>query len=156
MNIIIPIGGTGERFKINGYQKPKPFININGMSMLKYVINSIKLQTNDKLIIIYNKELNNFNIHDIIPKTTIIHELNNYTSGAIETLYSFLSNYDLSKLHQKTLICDCDTFYNIDILSICKTINTNGIVCFEDNKLLPNGPLGNQMPPGGFPERFDP
>jgi len=137
MNIIIPIGGTGERFKINGYQKPKPFININGMPMLKYVINSIKLQPNDKLIIIYNKELNNFNIHDIIPKTTIIHELNNYTSGAIETIYSFLSNYDLSKLHQKTLICDCDTFYNIDILSICKTIKTNGIVCFKDNKLLP-------------------
>ena len=28
MNIIIPLGGKGERFKINGFTSPKPLIKI--------------------------------------------------------------------------------------------------------------------------------
>ena len=28
MNIIIPLGGKGERFKNNGYIDPKPFIKV--------------------------------------------------------------------------------------------------------------------------------
>ena len=28
MNIIIPLGGTGERFKSKGFKEPKPLINI--------------------------------------------------------------------------------------------------------------------------------
>lgn len=137
MNIIIPIGGIGERFKKNGYILPKPFININGTPMLKYVINSIKVQPSDNLIIIYNKELNNYDINNIIPSTAITYELGYYTSGAVETLLAFLSNYDISKLHSKTLICDCDTFYDIDITAICKKVSNNAVVCFQDNKMLP-------------------
>ena len=30
MNIVIPIGGKGERFSMNGYKEPKPLINILG------------------------------------------------------------------------------------------------------------------------------
>jgi capsule biosynthesis phosphatase len=137
MNIIIPIGGIGERFKKNGYILPKPFININGTPMLKYVVNSIKLQPDDKLIIIYNKELNNYDITNIIPNTAITYELGYYTSGAVETLLAFLSNYDITKLHPKTLICDCDTFYDIDIIALCKKVSNNAVVCFQDNKMLP-------------------
>ena len=29
MIILIPLGGTGERFKINGYSKPKSLIDVN-------------------------------------------------------------------------------------------------------------------------------
>ena len=37
-NILIPLGGAGKRFSDVGYTKPKPFIDVNGESMIKRVI----------------------------------------------------------------------------------------------------------------------
>ena len=34
--ILIPLGGTGQRFKQNGYTNPKAFINVFGT--LSYII----------------------------------------------------------------------------------------------------------------------
>jgi NDP-sugar pyrophosphorylase family protein len=34
MNIIIPIGGIGQRFKDEGYLLPKPLINVLGKPMI--------------------------------------------------------------------------------------------------------------------------
>ena len=39
MNIIIPLGGKGERFKINSYTQPKPLIPILGKCMCIKIIN---------------------------------------------------------------------------------------------------------------------
>ena len=38
INILIPIGGIGERFKNEGYNSPKPLINVLGKLMIQYVI----------------------------------------------------------------------------------------------------------------------
>jgi CTP:phosphocholine cytidylyltransferase-like protein len=35
MNIIIPLGGRGERFSKNGYTQPKPLITIFEKSMIE-------------------------------------------------------------------------------------------------------------------------
>jgi GTP:adenosylcobinamide-phosphate guanylyltransferase len=37
MIIIIPIGGIGQRFKDNGYKKPKALINIYGKPIISYL-----------------------------------------------------------------------------------------------------------------------
>jgi len=67
MNIIIPLGELGENFKKDGYFKPKPLINIFGKPMIFFVIDSLSINENDNLIIIYDKQLNNYNF-DIILK----------------------------------------------------------------------------------------
>ena len=41
MNILIPMAGSGSRFKNSGYTKPKPFIDVNGQPMITRVIKNL-------------------------------------------------------------------------------------------------------------------
>ena len=41
MNIIIPLGGKGERFLKNGYTQPKPLIPILEKCMIDHVLDNI-------------------------------------------------------------------------------------------------------------------
>jgi len=41
MNIVIPMAGLGSRFSKNGYTKPKPFIDVNGLPMISRVIENL-------------------------------------------------------------------------------------------------------------------
>ena len=54
MNIIIPLGGKGERFIKEGYTTPKALINILNKSMIEYVLDNLNYDKNDKIYIIYN------------------------------------------------------------------------------------------------------
>ena len=42
LNIVIPMAGEGSRFKKAGYTKPKPFIDVMGKPMIKWVIENLK------------------------------------------------------------------------------------------------------------------
>lgn len=71
MNIIIPIGGKGERFIKEGYNIPKPLIKIFEKCMIDYVIDNLFICDNYKVFIIYNKKLNEYgfcqHIYDNFP-----------------------------------------------------------------------------------------
>lgn len=41
MNIVIPMAGRGSRFREAGYEKPKPFIELNGVPMILWIIKNI-------------------------------------------------------------------------------------------------------------------
>ena len=41
LNIIIPMAGAGLRFKVAGYDLPKPFIDVNGQMMIERVLDGI-------------------------------------------------------------------------------------------------------------------
>ena len=41
LNIIIPMAGAGSRFKVAGYDLPKPFIDVNGQMMIERVLDGI-------------------------------------------------------------------------------------------------------------------
>ncbi len=66
MKIIIPIGGIGQRFKDEGFELPKPLININGKSMISHLIESLNLSEEDEIYIVYNNFLKNFNFENLI------------------------------------------------------------------------------------------
>jgi capsule biosynthesis phosphatase len=140
MNIIIPLGGLGERFKKDGYINPKPLINIFGKQMIFHVIDNISLKEEDNLIIIYNIELNNYDFNNILKhryKNIILIELNKQTEGAAETILYGLNNCDRKILKNKTLLFDCDTFYHIDILQIFRNQHENAVFCFKDSQDKP-------------------
>ena len=159
MNIIIPLGGTGTRFKNDGFTTPKSLINIFGKPMIFYLIDSLYLSKDDNLIIIYNKELNNYGFDKILKEKyqninnidtsllengnkytnqtnqTILNliELNNQTSGPTETVLVGLNNIDNNLLNNKCVLLDVDTFYNIDILNFYRhQQNNNLIISFND------------------------
>ena len=137
MNIIIPLGELGKNFKKDGYFIPKPLINIFGKPMIFFVIDNLSVNKDDNLIIIYDKQLNNYNF-DILLKNKYenikLIELNKKTYGPIETVFFGLENLDDNKLNNKCVLLDCDTFYNINILEICRKLNNNTIFSFKDNE----------------------
>ena len=88
MNIIIPLGGKGERFAKNGYTQPKPLIPIFDKCMIEYVIDNLTITNNDNIFIIYNNNLDNFDFSKfILNKYPFIQVIPiNDTQGAVETL----------------------------------------------------------------------
>ena len=135
MNIIIPLGGKGERFSKNGYTQPKPLIPILDKCMIEYVIDNLTITNTDKIFIIYNKNLDIFDFSKlIVNKYPFIQVIPiNDTQGAVETLFVGI-DYILNNCvyHDKSLIVDCDTFYTEDIISIFKN-STDNMVFYTKN-----------------------
>lgn len=132
MNIIIPIGGKGERFTNKGYDKPKPLINIFEKPMIFYVLDNLNINEKDHVYIIYNTILEKDDFIKIIKnKYPLIQfvPLQKATSGAAETLYYGLNSIinEINKSN-KNIILDCDTFYQQDIIDIYrKSIHDNAV-----------------------------
>ena len=142
MNIIIPIGGIGQRFKDEGYITPKPLINVLGEPMVCKLISNLSIESEDKIHIIYNPELNSYNFESLLrfkfPKLNINFIcLDGITRGASETILFGLERMS-SELDENFLILDCDTFYDDDILEKYRScINKNTIFYFKDAYDLP-------------------
>ena len=129
MNIIIPIGGKGERFINTGYKEKKPLINILGKPMIYYVLDNLKITNYDKIFIIY------YDIDDNIFKNVILEKypyinfikINFQTKGAAETIVEGLKKIRNLTTNKKTMLFDCDTFYTQDILDLYRNTNDNAV-----------------------------
>lgn len=91
VNIIIPIGGIGERFKKEGYLFPKPLIKILGKEVIFWLIDNLNHELIDSIIIPYNNELLQYNFEDQLRKKYpklqfLFFILEKQTEGAAETL----------------------------------------------------------------------
>lgn len=143
MNIIIPIGGIGQRFKDEGYLMPKPLISVLGKTMIYRVIDNLKLNEEDTIYIVYNNQLKEFNFENLVkfyfPKKNIkFISLDHVTKGASETILYGLNEMPVKELEKEFLILDCDTFYEEDILDqYRKSDNKNMIFYFEDKQTNP-------------------
>ena len=135
MNIIIPIGGKGERFKNKGYIKPKPLIDIFEKPMIFYLLDSLNISVNDKIYIIYNPILENDNFTQAIKNKYPLIEfipLTRDTSGAAETLYLGLKGMNNGiNNSNKNIVLDCDTFYQEDIIDIYRNSLYNNAVFYS-------------------------
>lgn len=148
MNIIIPLGGKGERFAKEGYTKPKALIPVCNKTMIECVIDNLNLaiENDDKIYIIYNKDLDandsEFSkcILDKYYQTTNISliKLERDTLGAAETLYIGLDNILEGGLRastrRKCVILDCDTFYTEDILTTFRNETHSNAVFYTEKK----------------------
>ena len=68
MIVLIPLGGLGDRFKQCGYKNPKPLINVMGKPIIFWLIDNLKLNDIDTVIIPYNNNLEKYNFESIITK----------------------------------------------------------------------------------------
>ena len=128
MNIIIPLGGKGERFK-NEYRLPKPLIKIFDKEMIFYVLDNLNIQPEDKIFIIYYN-LDEYDFQKIIlHKYPNIHfiTLHKQTKGAAETIYLGLEQIKHITTCKKCVLLDCDTFYTDDILNLYRKIENNAV-----------------------------
>jgi NDP-sugar pyrophosphorylase family protein len=121
MNIIIPLGGKGERFAKEGYTQPKPLIPIFNTCMIEYVLDHLTLSENDNVFVVYNEGLDEFAFRDemigLYPFLRFVRV--GETKGAAETLQIGLSTIlSTGDFHDRCLILDCDTFYTEDIVGL--------------------------------------
>ncbi len=56
-NIVIPMAGAGSRFKIAGYDLPKPFIEFNGKMMIEHVLASFSKIDSNFILVLQEKFL---------------------------------------------------------------------------------------------------
>ena len=135
MIVIIPIGGSGERFKKNNYKLPKCMINIFGKPILHYLIDSLNLEKINMVCIPYNIEYEKYRFED-----TLTHKYPNInfrflkleknTRGAAETL-NFMTKFLENKYDTSSVLClDSDNFYTEDIISLWN--GGNSVITIED------------------------
>jgi HAD superfamily hydrolase (TIGR01509 family) len=137
MNIIIPIGGKGERFK-NTHKQPKPLIPIYGVAMVEYVIQHLTTYFSATepnayhIYLIYKPE-----IQDVVAELCQAYSntysicLDYETSGAAETVL-----YGLERIHSqytKCLLIDCDTVYTTNIVAIANLYPASNMVLYTQN-----------------------
>lgn len=110
MNILFPIAGHGTRFKIKGFNEPKPFVKIKGKYIIEYALSSLKLDGN--YYIITNRLENKY--VDILNQLSNLYNLNlkiidigKDTSGQAETCYLIL---DKLNLNDELIITNCDQY----------------------------------------------
>lgn len=138
MIILIPLGGTGSRFKSNGYRTPKALINIFGKPIIYYLLDNLNTKHVDFVYIPYNKEYVNFRLEDRLRKDYPdikfkFYALQQNTEGAAETINIALRN--ICVCDQPILCLDSDNFYTADIVSLWN--KENKIITFEDSNESP-------------------
>jgi len=57
INIVIPMAGAGSRFVDAGFKKPKPFIDVNGMSMIERVLENLDCPDANFILIARNDHM---------------------------------------------------------------------------------------------------
>ena len=137
INILIPMAGEGSRFIKAGYSEPKPFIDINGKSMIQLVHDNINI--NGQYIFIAKKDhIDKYNLNNHLSsfcKNFIIIEQNGKLDGATKSalLASNLINND-----NPLLIVNSDQYIEWDSNKIInKFIESGvdgGILTFKSNE----------------------
>ena len=133
MIILIPLGGTGERFKQCGYKKPKPLINVMGKPIIFWLLDNLKLSSIDMIIIPYNSNLEKYNFESMVTKkypaiNFKFLKLTSQTQGAAETVLKGIETID--KPDCPILCMDGDNFYTHDIVS--HWAGDNSVFYFND------------------------
>ena len=134
MIILIPMGGTGERFKTEGYTLPKALIPVDNKEILFHLLDTLSLDTIDFVYIPYNKEYLNYDLENLLVKRypTIIFKflvLQSNTRGAADTIRIAL-NAIKSSNDCPVLCLDSDNFYTTDIIQ--QWNGENKIFTFQD------------------------
>ena len=136
MFVIIPLGGTGSRFKSAGYTTfPKALIPVNDKAIIFHLLDNLNLSNVDHVVIPYNREYLNYNFENLLtnryPNVNFIFNcLPQQTRGAAETLYHTLKTLELSESESPVLSIDCDNFYLVDIINLWN--GKNCVFTFRD------------------------
>jgi NDP-sugar pyrophosphorylase family protein len=128
INVLIPMAGEGQRFKEAGFDKPKPFIQINGRKMVEMVIDNITPVNVNEVILITRTHHNCKEELNISPYKLNIIELDAPTEGSLQTILhaeSFIKDNELVLAN-----CDQKIVFDVnDFILKCKQFD-GGLITF--------------------------
>lgn len=108
-NLVIPVGGLGQRFSAKGWTEPKPLISINGKPMLLASVESLGLAVENYLFAI--RKFEGFEDLCVIIKKNIpkakFYLFDKVTEGPAITVANTLSYFDVD-LNEKLYTANCD------------------------------------------------
>lgn len=115
LNIVIPMAGAGSRFAKEGYKNPKPLIEIDGVPMIKLVVNNLKPTKNHRFIFVCQEEhLIKYNLEAKLKEWSegcIVVAINGLTEGAACTVLAaekYINNDDQLMIANSDQYIDCD------------------------------------------------
>lgn len=120
MKVVMPMAGLGSRFKAVSdqnpeYKKPKPFINIRNIPMIRWATGSLPFEVamSDLTFVILKEHDDNFQIakglREIYSDQINIVKLDSVTRGAAETAYSA---HDFISPDEELIVSDSDHFFD--------------------------------------------
>lgn len=123
LNIVIPMAGAGSRFAVAGYKNPKPLIPINGIPMIKLVIDNLRPSLDHRFIFICQKahvlEYELYpKLNEWAPGSEIV-ELDGLTEGAACTVLmaeKFINN------DSPLMIANSDQYVDFNINTYLKVL----------------------------------
>lgn len=138
MNILIPMAGDGSRFKINGFELPKPLISVDGKPMIQRAVETLNLSGHYIYVIRkYTEDKNNDLLHATLKKITPdcdIITIDKLTNGSAETCLEASSFIDNDK---ELIITNCDQLMewnSYEFLSTIRNLNIDGAVITYNSK----------------------
>ncbi|WP_297986430.1 glycosyltransferase family 2 protein [uncultured Campylobacter sp.] len=141
MNILIPAAGAGSRFAKEGYEKPKPFIDVLGKPMIVRVLENLNVDNAHYIIILQKSHLEQEKeLCKAIAKDYNVSfvSVNSLTEG---TACSVLHARELINNNTPLMIANSDQIIDIDInnyINDCINRNLDGsILCFTDREKSP-------------------
>ena len=116
LNIVIPMAGAGSRFTVAGYLDPKPLIKINGIEMIRIVINNIRPNLDHRFIFICQQShIDTYNLKSKLtawcPGCLVI-GLSAITEGAACTV---LAARDIIDTDDPLMVVNSDQYVNANI-----------------------------------------
>lgn len=138
MNILIPMAGEGSRFKINGYELPKPLIDVEGKPMIQKAIETLGIN-GQFIYVIREYEDNNLNnkLHETLNRITpdcMIFVTPKKTNGSAETC---LIAQNFIDDEEPLIIANCDQLMEWNGANFIKFIKNNDydgvVVTYESN-----------------------
>ncbi len=110
MHIVIPMSGTGERFKKAGYDRPKPLIVVDGEPIIKHVVSMFSAQ--DKFTFICNRDhIENTDIADVLEKIAPAGEIVTIDPHKFGPVYAVQKCFDHIGDDEEVIVNYCD-FYS--------------------------------------------
>lgn len=141
INILIPAAGAGSRFAKEGYEKPKPFIDVLGKPMIMRVLDNLKVDNAHYIIILQKAYLEN--------EKKLCKQISKDYNVSFVSVESLTEGTACSVLHARELIdndvplmiANSDQIIDINIndyINDCKDRNLDGsILCFTDKEKSP-------------------
>jgi len=126
MNVLIPMAGSGSRFKKHGYSLPKPLIDVSGKPMIQRVVENLNIDA--RFIFVVQREHVEQHKIDIFLKSLVkdckIIEVSSVTDGAARTTLlaeEFINN------NEPLLMANSDQYVEWDSSKFMYAMNDNGV-----------------------------
>lgn len=123
LNIVVPMAGRGSRFAKEGYDLPKPLIDVNGKHMIEVVINNLRPNCEHRFIFVcQNEHIEKYHLMEVFSKSCDKFEvvgIDGITEGAAITV---LKAREFFENDEPLMIANSDQWVDVDINEYLKDI----------------------------------